>query len=91
MKIAICGSMSFAKEMLEIQVGLEKLGHVAITPVDAEKYANGESLIDDKWTKIKNDVIKEWYKVIKDSDVVLVVNKTKNDIENYIGGRKSVV
>ena len=86
MKIAICGSMSFAKEMLEVQVSLEELGHTAIAPVDAEKYANGESLIDDKWTKIKNDVIKEWYKVIKDSDAVLVVNQNKNNIENYVGG-----
>jgi len=86
MKIAICGSMSFAQEMLEAQSGLQELGYTAIIPIGTEQYANTELSVEDKWTKIENDVIKEWYEIIKDSDAILVVNKTKNNIENYVGG-----
>ena len=34
MKIAICGSMKFAKEMLEFKEGLEDRGHEFIVPVN---------------------------------------------------------
>ena len=36
--------------------------------------------------KIKNDVIRDYYQKIDKSDCILVLNLTKNGIENYIGG-----
>jgi len=39
MKIAICGSMSLSKEMLEAKSELENLGHEVLVPVHSEKYA----------------------------------------------------
>lgn len=86
MKIAICGSMEFAKEMIELKKKLEGLGHVAVLPNNVEKYALGNKKVETKWDKIEGDLIKNYYEEIKKSDGVLVVNVTKNGIENYIGG-----
>jgi len=86
MKIAICGSMAFAREMLETKKALEQLGHEVIVPINADKYADGLLLIEDKWQKTEQDLIKNWYKVIQSSDAVLIINISKNNVENYIGG-----
>ena len=86
MKIAICGSMCFAKEMMEAKIKLQGFGHVAIIPSGTEKYANNERLSENKWDKEIGDVIRNWFEEIKLNDAVLILNKTKNNIENYIGG-----
>ena len=36
--------------------------------------------------KIREDVIKLYYKIIGESDALLILNLEKNGIENYIGG-----
>jgi len=41
MKITICGSMSFAKEMLHCKELLEKYGHSCLIPFETEKLAAG--------------------------------------------------
>ncbi|MEK6886722.1 MAG: hypothetical protein AABW88_02725 [Nanoarchaeota archaeon] len=84
MKIAICGSMAFAKEMFEIKSRLN-LSHNT-TPANVEKYADGRVSVEDKWEKIESDVIKSYFEEIKKVDAILVVNKDKNNIKNYVGG-----
>jgi hypothetical protein len=90
MKIAICGSISFAKEMLDTRKQLEKLGHIVITPEKITKYADKTSAIEDKWDKIEHDVFKTYFEKIKKVDCVLIINKDKNNIKNYIGGNSLI-
>jgi len=90
MRIAICGSIAFSKEMLETQKILEAKGFVVIVPRDIQKYADGRVNHEDKWAKIEGDVIKEYFEEIKKSDAILVINKDKNNIKNYIGGNSLI-
>ena len=92
MNITICGSMSFWKEMQAIKDGLEVLGHRVLVPIDADSDempiearpdVSNEKKIS---AKIEFNFIKEHYKKIEKSDVILVLNYTKNGIKNYIGG-----
>lgn len=90
MKIAICASMAFAKEMIQIKKELEVLGHEVQIPENSEKFVNGEVSIEDKWEKIEVDPLRVYFEEIKNSDAILVINKTKNNIENYIGGNSLI-
>jgi len=47
MKVMICGSMTFAKEMFDVQKKLEALGHEALVPDDRANHAENPGLIDD--------------------------------------------
>ena len=71
MKITICGSMAFAKEMLEIKQKLEKQNHVVIVPANTEKYANGIIDVENKWEKIEFDVICAYFEEIKKGAISL--------------------
>ncbi|MFH1637982.1 MAG: hypothetical protein ABIB71_06160 [Candidatus Woesearchaeota archaeon] len=86
MRIAICGSVAFAKDMLDTKQKLEEMCHTVKVPMNLEKYVTGSVKVEDKWEKLEHDVIKAYYKVIKNSEAILVMNKDKNDIENYVGG-----
>lgn len=90
MKIAICGSMSFAKEMLEVQKELEGKGNICYMPSFIKEIASGEIKInhghEHAQLKIQHNLIKKYYDVIKNVDAIVVLNYKKNDIENYIGG-----
>ena len=96
MKIAICGSLSFAKEMGEVKDRLNQLGFEAFVPFSAVKILDGRFSLEsiDKHKNegtfhkiaIENDAIRKWHGVIKESDVILVVNLDKKGIKNYIGG-----
>ena len=88
--ITICGSMAFAKEMLEIKEKLEKKGYEVIVPARTEEYAIGNIKVESKWEKQELDVIRDYFKKIGESDAILLVNKTKNGIENYIGGNSLI-
>lgn len=90
MKIAICGSMCFGKEMLELKKSLESNGHKVIVPENTEAYANGTIEIENKWEKIELDVIKSYFKKIKKQDAIIVMNIDKNNIKNYIGGNSLI-
>ena len=90
MKIIICGSITAAKEILDIKSKLEKAGYEVEVPhgVKHKEYWERTELpsaekADDK---IKNDLIRGYYEKIKEYDVVLVVNVDKRGIKNYIGG-----
>lgn len=90
MKIAICSSMTFAKEMIELKKKLEKLNHKVIIQEDVEAHAKEEILEEDKWRKLEIDPLKTYFKEIKDSDAIIVNNLDKNGIKNYIGGNSLI-
>lgn len=90
MKIVICGSMSSSKEMVTIANRLRQNNHEVVLPHSAEKYADGtldsENSYESTENKIKDDLIRDYYRKIDSSDAVLIANFDKNGIENYIGG-----
>jgi hypothetical protein len=90
MKITICGSMQFHKEMVEAEKTLEARGDVVLIPSGAydksknEFYANSE---EEKVSfKVENDLIREHFNNIDASDVILVLNYDKKGIKGYVGG-----
>jgi hypothetical protein len=96
MTIAICGSLTFAQEILEIRKKLEDLGHSVFIPLSIERMLRGEVTLD-QIEKMKADgsffiyakefdAIKNYFSVIQKSDAILVCNYEKNNILNYIGG-----
>ena len=97
MKIAICGSLDFILEMKNTHDRLVVQGHTVLMPKSAEMVIKGgilEQEIKDEnldstkriERKIKLDAIKRHYNKIAESDAILVLNYTKKNIENYIGG-----
>jgi len=91
MKIVICGSMKFSKEMLKIKEKLNSLGFDnVVVPRNADKYASNQLAEENSYESIKNkieeDLIRSHYEEIKSADAVLIVNYDKNGIANYIGG-----
>ena len=90
MKIVICGSMTFSKNMIDTEKELLKFGHAVVIPRYAKEYAELE-LVEEVHSesvknKVENDLIRDYFNKIKNSDAILVVNKNKNNIKNYIGG-----
>lgn len=77
MIIAICGSMTFAKEMLNAKEHLQKRGHQVFVPAGVEV---------DLESRMVHDFIKYYFDVILLSHAILVLNYKKYDIEGYIGG-----
>src|SRR3989344_623866 len=90
MRIAICGSMTFSPEMVEVGKSLKELGHVATLPDFTEHYATLESKdcmhVESAHNKVEHDLIRSYFYVIKRHDAVLIYNHSKNGIENYVGG-----
>lgn len=100
MKIVICASTAFSDKILEVEGELKKMGHDISIPyfsnlfkekkLDFEKYKKDKEKEGD--TKYRQeyrdqvDLVKRYYKLIGESDAVLVLNCKKNEIENYIGG-----
>ncbi|OGF21472.1 hypothetical protein A2Y83_00285 [Candidatus Falkowbacteria bacterium RBG_13_39_14] len=93
MKIVICGSIKFRKEMVEYRDKLNDMGHEGIICPVMEELARGErpelmAQIEKEHWKAKKEggFIKWYYGAIVESDAILVLNFKKGDIENYIGG-----
>lgn len=89
MKIAICTSMVFTEQMLKVKKDLEKLGHTIFVSGFADKYVGKSEKQKEKLTlfhKNNKDAIREFWKKIKKSDAILVLNYTRRGVENYIGG-----
>ena len=85
----IIGSMTFAKEMRTTKGELENLGHTVSLPVDVELHIENETLADDLEADYKhvteNDILRKCFKLVSESEAVLVLNHPKNDTEGYIG------
>lgn len=93
MKITICGSVMFRKEMVEIRDKLDKMGHEGIICPIMEDLASGRNprLMEEikrnhGGVKRKHGFIKWYYNSIVNSDAILVLNYDKNGIKDYIGG-----
>jgi len=86
MKITICGSQTFCKEMEEAQKYLAKKGFQVFAP---------ELLVTEEWfqenhsreelLRMKPIWTKNHFKKIKNSDVVLILNHEKKGIKGYFG------
>jgi nucleoside 2-deoxyribosyltransferase len=89
MKIMICGSMTFSKEMIKTKEILEEMGHLVTIPTDAFDIVNGDHNHDDLEADynhcIENDIMRTHFKFVEESDAVLVLNHDKNNIKGYIG------
>jgi hypothetical protein len=86
MKITICGSMYFAKEMLEIKAKLEEMGHTISVPSDIYDCLKRPELSMDLKHCFETNVQKECFDSIVKNDAILVLNYKKNGIEGYVGG-----
>lgn len=90
MIITICGSMQFYKEMGQTQSLLEKRGYTVLVPKDFYKLAHNEAFManDEEriTTKIEHDFIREHFRKIEQTDVVLILNYEKKGIQGYVGG-----
>jgi len=86
MKITICGSMSFAKEMLEVSRFLEDLGHKPVLPVDTIESVRDPYRRQNIDLLIAKDIIRDHLRKIRESDAILVLNYEKNGIPGYVGG-----
>jgi hypothetical protein len=95
MKIVICSSMAFAKQIKSAKEKLERKGHKIDTPEFVEEFikikrlrerAKGWGSPEGAKLKVEHDLIKKHFEKIKKGDAILVLNYTKNKIRNYIGG-----
>ncbi len=90
MKIMICGSMSFAMEMIEAKNKLEAMGHSVEVPCDTQKFLDEPGFTTDNHEDnydhcIENDIIRKCFAAVAGSDAILVLNHPKNSINGYIG------
>lgn len=98
MKITILASISATPKVKEIRDNLKEMGHEVEIPWMSQRIIDGKNSIEDFLKeKEKNgdiafrnqaeeDLIKRYYKKIKDSDAVFVINIDKDKTKNYIGG-----
>jgi len=89
MKVVLCGSMQFAEEMLKIASKLEQAGHNCFVSSQVTKYTVDGAIYlqgEDTKQKIEHDAIRAHCQLIEQADAILVLNYTKRQIENYIGG-----
>jgi len=99
MKITLCGSIAFFKEMLEIKRKLEDLGHEIRMPISETENDKGEIIPIQEYYKIrktsndnetwvwdkKEQAMRIHFDKVVWSDAVLVLNYDKNNIKDYIG------
>ena len=96
MRLTICSSLDFVKEMKDVSEKLKDLGHHVLLPMTAELVIKGE-LTQEQIKKekesgdivnrsIKHNAIKTHFEKIKNSEGILVLNLEKKGIKNYIGG-----
>lgn len=102
MKIVICGSIEFTPKIKEVADKLIERGHKTEIPLTSQRIIDGEMTLEDFMRekeengdtsfrknierKINDDVVRRYYKIIKDSDGILVLNYDKKGIAGYIGG-----
>lgn len=90
--IALCASMKFSQELLKIKSELRKLGIIAYIPGEFDDRdileMNSDNLSTEEKIKEKqdNDYTRKHFRVIDQSDAILVLNYDKHEISGYIGG-----
>ena len=90
MKIVVCGSMTFVKQMVEAEKELLRLGHEVILPRFIHEYAEMTTLEEvhneSAKNKIKHSLIRKYFEEIKKGDAILVLNGERHGVPNYVGG-----
>ena len=87
MRIAICGSLSFYKEIEDLKVKLKELGHeVEVPHTEYGDFHEIRKNDEKKWRSLKSQFMKDHFNKIKKSDAIIVFNSDKRGIKNYIGG-----
>lgn len=100
MKITICGSIAFYDEMIDAKSKLLSLGHeVDLPPFEIQDDTGKMIPVKEYYERRKTETSNiGWiwdekeramhlhFEKIEWSDVILVLNYDKNEIENYIGG-----
>lgn len=93
MKIVLCGSMHFAKEMNDTKTELEKMNHEVVLPGDIDECLENPGLKtsfeNDLESELNHclaqDLLMEGFEKISNSEATLFVNYPKNGIKGYIG------
>ncbi|MDD2731619.1 MAG: hypothetical protein PHI53_00260 [Candidatus Pacebacteria bacterium] len=86
MRLMICGSMYFAKEMLKAKKTLEELGHEVRVPSDVYQCIENPDLNMDLEYCLDTDIDKKDFNQVAESEGIVVLNYPKNNIIGYIGG-----
>jgi len=96
MKIAICASLDFTNEIIDISKQLTERGHDVIIPQTAEMILNKEVTLEQILKEKENGEISErairqnsiryYFEIIKKVDAILVLNFEKKGTKYYIGG-----
>lgn len=89
----ICGSMHFAKEMLDAKETLEKKGHEILLPTDIHECFINPNLkgeFDSDHEKelrhcIERNLLMDGLQKISECDAIVHLNYDKNEIPGYIG------
>lgn len=93
--IAICASVSFYHEVLEIEKDLEKRGFQVLIPYTATRLKKEKDfdlktvkswLSDEEDYGKKANLMRKHFREVEKSDAILVVNLTKKRQRGYIGG-----
>ena len=82
----ICGSMHFAKKMLEAQKILKNLGHDAMIPCDTHECLDNPNLNMDLEHCVNMEIDKSCFNKVAKSEAIVVLNYPKNNINGYVGG-----
>lgn len=89
MHIFLCCSKHFYKDVPPIKEALERAGHVITLPNSYDNPGREDEMralsVEDhgNW---KGEMIRLQIKKVEANDAVLVLNKEKNGVANYIGG-----
>lgn len=89
MKIFLCCSKYFYKDIPPIKEALEKAGHVITLPNSYDNPGREEEMrvkSPEDHRNWKGEMIRLQIKKVEANDAILVLNKEKNGIANYIGG-----
>jgi len=84
--ITICGSMKFLKEMKDAKEILEKKGYtIRVPPLINPNILKEECKDEASFLITKYEMMRRHMDNIKTSDAILVLNLSKNGLNNYIG------
>jgi len=98
MKITICGSMVFLKQMQETKEKLLQQGHEVKIPLESFTTPDGRTITAEEYHSIRHsgtdeawvwdkkaDAIRTHFNKVEWSDAILVLNYEKRGIEDYVG------
>ena len=96
MRIVICGSLTFVREMDQLKTALDAIGHEAIVPMGADLVRERGLDFDElealkeagqhHQLTVKYDAIRKHHQKIERGDAILVTNWDKKGVPGYIGG-----